>query len=83
MTLPLYTAHRALQKGIGDSKLVPGVFARAALRFDYGRYNDLLSAIEVGVNAEYYTKVMPIMALNKEKHFFFNAYIAIMFGGRK
>ncbi|NCI51188.1 hypothetical protein GWC95_14745 [Sediminibacterium roseum] len=72
-----------LFKGFNEIKFVPGAHARAALRFDYGRYNELLSAIEVGVNAEYYSKAMPIMLLNKENKFFFNAYISLVFGKRK
>lgn len=72
-----------LTKGFNEIKFVPGVHARAALRFDYGRYNELLSALEVGVNAEYYTQSMPIVLLNKDRKFFFNAYISIVFGKRK
>jgi hypothetical protein len=37
----------------------------------------------VGINAEYYSKTMPILLLNKERKFFFNAYIALVFGKRK
>lgn len=70
-------------KGFGDMKLRPGLHARAALRFDYGMYNELLSAIEVGVNAEFYFKDMQIMIDDPGKKFFLNAYIAIEFGKRK
>lgn len=70
-------------KGFNEITFVPGAHARAALRFDYGRYNEVLSAMEVGVNAEYYSKAMPIMLLNKENKFFFNAYISLVFGKRK
>ncbi len=72
-----------LTKGFNEIKFVPGVHARAAIRFDYGRYNEVLSALEVGVNAEYYSQNMPILLLNKEKKFFFNAYISLVFGKRK
>ena len=70
-------------KGWGDIKFVPGVHARTAFRFDYGRFNEMLSALEVGLNAEFYTQTMPIMLRNKEKRFFFNAYISLVFGKRK
>lgn len=70
-------------KGFGEMKIVPGLHARAAIRFDYGHYNEVLSAIELGINAEYYSQKMPILLLNEEKSFFFNAYIAIVFGKRK
>lgn len=72
-----------ITKGFNEIKFVPGIHARTAIRFDYGRYNEVLSAIEVGLNAEYYTKTMPILLLNPEKKFFFNAYVSIVFGKRK
>ena len=72
-----------LGKGFNEIKFVPGLFAKAAMRFDYGRYNESVTALEVGVNAEFYTQKMPIMLLNKEKQLFFNAYVAIDFGRRK
>lgn len=70
-------------KGFNQIKFVPGLHAKGAFRFDYGRYNELVSALEVGIQAEYYTQKMPIMLLNKEKRFFFNAYISLLFGRRK
>jgi hypothetical protein len=72
-----------LTKGFGEMKFVPGAHVRTALRFDYGRYNEVISALEVGLNAEYYTQKMPILLLNKEKRLFFNAYVALAFGKRK
>lgn len=70
-------------KGFNEIKFTPGIYAKTAIRFDYGRYNEMVSAIEVGLNAEFYTSKMPMMLRNKEKQFFFNAYAAIVFGKRK
>lgn len=70
-------------KGFGEMKFKPGVYLKTALRFDYGRYNELVSAMEVGLNIEYYSSKMPVMLLNKQKQLFFNAYAAIAFGRRK
>lgn len=70
-------------KGWGEGKLVPGGHIKGALRFDYGRYNELLSAIEVGFNAEYYARDMRLMVGIPSKQFFFNAYVALVFGKRK
>jgi hypothetical protein len=72
-----------LTKGVSEIQVIPGFHARTAIRFDYGRYNEVLSAIEVGLTADYYTKSVPIVLLNKEHNFFFNAYIALVFGKRK
>lgn len=71
-------------KGINEIKFVPGVSVRAALRFDYGKYNETINAIEVGINAEYFSQAMPILVgVNDTKKFFFNGYITVNFGRRK
>src|SRR5215831_4777172 len=58
------TGASGFTKGFSEGTIVPGAFARLAMRFDYGRYNEFLSAVEIGVNAEYYSKKMPIMIDN-------------------
>ena len=70
-------------KGWGQGTVAPGAHIRAALRFDYGRYNEVLSALECGINAEYYTKDMRILLDIPSQHLFVNGYIAIVFGNRK
>ena len=69
--------------GWSELKLKPGIHAKLAMRFDYGHFNESISAIEAGVNAEYYFNQIQQIVLNTEKHFFFNGYVTIMFGRRK
>ena len=64
-------------------KLTPGAYAKAALRFDYGRFNEMVNALEVGLTAEYYSKKIPQLVFTKPKALFINVYVAIMFGRRK
>ena len=78
-----YYGGPSLGKGWNGMKIIPGFYLKPGVRFDYGRYNDLVAAIEVGVTAEYYTKKIPQMLDNKENSFFFGAYIAVLFGKRK
>lgn len=70
---------------VGWDKVQPkfGLSTKGALRFDYGRFNETVSAIEVGLNAEYYFGKVAQMAYNPEKSFFFNAYISLLLGRRK
>jgi hypothetical protein len=70
-------------KGAGETQFKPGAFIKGALRFDYGRYNEMVSAVQVGFNAEYYTAEMPIMIGNEAKKTFINVFIALEFGRRK
>lgn len=70
-------------KGWNELTVTPGLYAKAAVRFDYGSYNEIISAIEVGVSGEYYSKKIPQMVYSPEKQFFFGGYVAIIFGKRK
>ncbi|HSV10490.1 MAG TPA: hypothetical protein VLI68_06970 [Hanamia sp.] len=70
-------------RGWNELSITPGLYAKAAVRFDYGSFNEIISAIEVGVTGEYYSKKIPQLAFNKEKEFFFGGYVAVIFGKRK
>jgi hypothetical protein len=70
-------------QGWNDLSIVPGVYVKGALRFDYGRYNEVVSALEVGITAEYYTQKIPIMVFANPEQFFVSAYASIIFGKRK
>jgi hypothetical protein len=72
-----------LSKGWNEITVTPGVYAKTSLRFDYGSYNEMVSAMEVGLTAEYYSKKIPQMVYNEPKQFFFGAYFALVFGKRK
>jgi len=69
--------------GWNELELKPGLHAKAAMRFDYGRFNETVTAIEVGMNAEFYSGKIPQMFLTEQKQFFFNGYISILLGRRK
>jgi hypothetical protein len=69
--------------GWDEIKINPGAYAKAALRFDYGRYNESISAIEVGITGEFYSKKVAQLVFIDPKQFFFNAYFSLYFGRRK
>ena len=70
-------------RGWNELKIKPGGFVKTSLRFDYGRFNEVVSALDVGCSAEYFAGNIPIMALQKNKSLFFQAHIALVFGRRK
>jgi hypothetical protein len=71
-------------KGWSEIKVKPGAFAKFAMRFDYGRFNESVSGLEIGVSAEIYASKIPIMLLQKkDQRLFIQAYVAILFGRRK
>ena len=70
-------------KGFNEIKVKPGIFVKSALRFDFGRYNESLEAMEIGLSAEAFSEKIPILIYNSPKQFFIQMHIAIVFGGRK
>lgn len=69
--------------GWGEMKIKPGAFAKFAMRFDYGRFNEVVSGLEIGMSLEAYGSKIPILLLQKDKRLFFQGYIAVLFGRRK
>jgi hypothetical protein len=61
----------------------PGLYAKAALRFDYGRYNEVVSGVEIGFSIDVYSSKIPILLFADQKQVFMQAHIAILFGRRK
>jgi len=70
-------------KGWNELKLEPGVFVKGALRFDFGRYNEQIQAIQIGLSVEGYNKKIPILALKEGERLFFQGHLAFLFGRRK
>lgn len=70
-------------KGWNELSMKPGAFLKTALRFDYGRFNEVVNGLEIGLSGEFYASKIPIMAEQKDKQFFIQGYISILFGRRK
>lgn len=72
-----------LGKGWNEIRVKPGAFVKAAMRFDYGRFNESVNGLEIGMSMEIYKDKIPIMLFQKDKRIFFQAYLALLFGKRK
>jgi hypothetical protein len=72
-----------LTHGWNELKVKPGVFVKSALRFDFGRYNESIQALEIGMSVETYAGKIPILVYNESKQVFFQGHIAFVFGSRK
>jgi hypothetical protein len=72
-----------LQLGWNEMKFNPGVYGKAGLRFDWARFNQVVSAVEFGFGFDYYTSGVVQMVDNPAKSFFPTGYIGLVFGNRK
>jgi hypothetical protein len=78
-----YYGATGFTKGWSELKIKPGIFLKSALRFDFGRYNESVQALEFGVSAEAFSEKIPILAHNDDQQIFVQMHIAFVFGGRK
>jgi hypothetical protein len=72
-----------ISEGWSQLKITPGLYAKSGLRFDYGKYNELLTAIEIGGTAEFYSKKIEQLINIKQYQYFIGAYVSLVFGRRK
>jgi hypothetical protein len=70
-------------KGWSELRVKPGLFLKTALRFDFGRYNEKVQALEIGMSLEGFAQDVLLVAYNDPQHLFFQGHIAFVFGNRK
>ena len=72
-----------IRRGWSELEVVPGAFAKLALRFDFGQFNEIVKGVQIGVTGEAYSKEIPLLVGSKPERFFYNINFALLFGRRK
>ena len=69
-------------KGLSEVVFIPGGYFRSALHFDYSTNKKTIMSVETGVNIEYYSQQIQLMANQSATSSFIDMFIAISFGKR-
>jgi hypothetical protein len=69
-------------KGLSEVKVIPGGYFRSALHFDFAHARKSLIAVELGIEGEYYSQAIPIMANQPANAYFVDLFAGIQFGGK-
>ena len=69
-------------KGIGETKVLPGIHTRIGVLFDWGAFDETSKSVDAGVMIDIYPKAVPIMIDAKNYPFFLNLYINFQLGKR-
>ncbi|MBI3883681.1 MAG: hypothetical protein HY305_05590 [Sphingobacteriales bacterium] len=72
----------SIAEGWSGLKLIPGLYAKGGIRFDFAHSGAVLTALEIGVSAELYTKNIEQILRATQKQGFTSIYLTILFGGR-
>lgn len=69
--------------GIGETNVNIGAHLKTGLSFEYGRYREDVTGVEVGFLLEAYPKKMEIIPRANNSSFFTSAYLTLYYGRRK
>jgi hypothetical protein len=67
-------------KGINETKLLPGIYAKGGFNFEYSKQDKIIHAIELGAQINLFPKDIPIMATTGNKAIFFSLFASYRFG---
>jgi hypothetical protein len=69
--------------GFGDITPVIGAHFQAGLHIDWGAFDEVLKALEVGVMVDIFPKKIPIMVSQENSAYFMNFYVSLQLGKRR
>lgn len=67
-------------RGISETKVYPGLFAKAGLNFEYSKEDRVIHALELGTAFEAYSKKLPIMATDDNRALFLTLFVSYRVG---
>ncbi|GHS85174.1 hypothetical protein FACS1894201_04600 [Bacteroidia bacterium] len=69
-------------KGFTNPRVYPGLYFQFGFNFDFGKYQEIVQAIEAGVMIDYFPIPVPMMAHRPKSWGFINFYLTYHFGKR-
>ncbi len=69
-------------KGLNEIKFIPGFHLKSALHFDFSANRKSVLGVEAGVNFEYYSQQIQLMANQPATAYFADMYVSLQFGKR-
>ncbi len=69
-------------KGIGNTKIHPGGYAKFGFNFEYGALDNDIKAIETGITFDMYPQTIQLMANKHNHNYLLSLYISFIYGGK-
>lgn len=67
-------------KGLDETKVLPGLYAKGGFNFEYSKQDKIIHAIEIGAQINTFLKSIPIMSSPDNRSVFFSLFISYRFG---
>jgi hypothetical protein len=73
----------SIWKGFGESNVALGGYAKSGFQFDFSPNSNKITAVEIGVQLDYFTNEIELFYAGKNKKFFPALYASVQFGKNK
>lgn len=70
-------------QGVGESKIVPGLNAKAGVAFEFGSFKSNVVGLEVGFQCDFFTREIIIIPTTVNSSIFPSAYVTLFYGSRR
>ncbi len=70
-------------KGLGEISIIPGGNASVAFHMDWGAFDEVVKALEIGLQIDVFAKKVPILVTEENSQMFFNFFINLQLGKRR
>ncbi len=70
-------------QGVGQSSVVPGINAKIGLAFEFGTFKSNVVGVEVGFQADWFTRKIILIPTTENYSLFPAAYVTLFYGSRK
>jgi hypothetical protein len=67
-------------RGVNELRVLPGIYGRFGLQFDYDSEDDGIKFIETGIILDFHPRPLPIMAFNTSNPLTTSLYLSLNFG---
>ncbi|MBN2611692.1 MAG: hypothetical protein JXB00_09060 [Bacteroidales bacterium] len=67
-------------KGFDETSLIPGLYTKLGVMFEFGKYNQTIHAIDAGILLDGFIKKIEIMDDGKDQYFFLTLFASYRFG---
>jgi hypothetical protein len=74
----------AFSRGLSEISILPGATASIAYHMDWGAFDEVVKAMEIGLTMDVFAKKAPIfVGAEQNQQVFFNFFVNLQFGNRK
>jgi hypothetical protein len=77
---PYILGRESFFKGMNETSVIPGLYAKAGITFEFSEKDQTISALEVGAILDAFPQRIPIMDFQENNWTFFSLFISYRFG---